>query len=237
MGKPYGVEIKWHTIACFEIRFDGTTILTDPCIGDSDGTAGTAADVEGCDYIAVTHIHWDHITDLPYLCEKFSPRVFVGDLSAMPLLSWLDYDPSLVYPMPASLALDLGAFRLKAMYGRHVDPGKTMGGLGAAFVKNPLLVRDKKLRDIQLMGSLEYRNYLFTLKNGTKILLWGNDPTPEQIALCAAEEPDIAILQCSRQDKAALGELAAACGAKIVIPHHLDLHKTEAEYMPRTKQF
>ena len=64
-----------------------------------------------------------------------------------------------------------------------------------------------------------------TLPNGTKILMWGSAPTPEQYAICKAEAPDIAIIQragISRAEKRA--DFAAAIGAKVVIPHHHDFH-------------
>ena len=77
---------------------------------------------------------------------------------------------------------------------------------------------------MQGIGSMEYRNYLFTLPNGTKILLWGNDPTPEQTNICKALKPDIAIIQRSA-DCAMIKEkakFAAAIGCKVLIPHHMD---------------
>ena len=31
----YNIRIKWLTIACFEMQFGNTTVVTDPCIGVS----------------------------------------------------------------------------------------------------------------------------------------------------------------------------------------------------------
>ena len=78
-------------------------------------------------------------------------------------------------------------------------------------------------------GCFEYRNYLLTLPNGTRILIWGNDPTPEQAELCRSLRPDVAILQRSVPTGkiAKKGEFAAAIGCKVVIPHHQDVYQKD----------
>jgi hypothetical protein len=57
-----------------------------------------------------------------------------------------------------------------------------------------------------------------------KILLWGNDPTVEQVNICKALKPDIAILQRSvkPEDIEKKAKFAAAIGCKVLIPHHHD---------------
>ena len=63
----YGVALKWLTVTCFEIRFGGVTVVSDPFVTDSPGTKLTWEAIEGCDLITLSHSHWDHITDLPHL--------------------------------------------------------------------------------------------------------------------------------------------------------------------------
>ena len=174
----YGIQIKWNTVACFEIRFGDFSVVTDPCITVSEGTDATWETVEKCDLITVSHVHWDHVTDLPELTGKFNPPVLTGELSAMPLLKWMDYNPSNIYPMTPGLSLDFGEVRVTALFGRHVDQGKRFSEMEKAFSASPLLQSDPELLAMQLLGSTEYRNYLFTAKNGTKVLIWGNNPRP-----------------------------------------------------------
>ena len=79
------------------------------------------------------------------------------------------------------------------------------------------------------MGSLEYINYLLTAKNGTKVLIWGGDPTTDQINLCKALSPDIAIVHryTKPEQCAKLAEFVKEIGCKVVIPHHHDFHKID----------
>jgi hypothetical protein len=88
---------------------------------------------------------------------------------------------------------------------------------------------------------MEYRNFLFTLPNGTKVLLWGNDPTVEQVNLCKALKPDIGIIQRSVTPEASAkkGAFAAAIGCKVVIPHHHDFKSVDDPSIldPMEKEF
>ena len=67
------------------------------------------------------------------------------------------------------------------------------------------------------------------MPNGTKILLWGNDPTVEQLNICKALQPDIAIIQRSleHEDIVKKAEFAAAIGCKVLIPHHHEFHNKD----------
>ena len=233
----YGISLKWNTVTCFEMRFGGLSVVSDPCITDSDGTDADWTAVEKCDIVTVSHIHWDHITDLPELTKKFSPRVLVGELSAFPLLKWMDYNPSSVYPMTPDLELDFGDVKIRSLFGKHVDQHKNYSELMEAFKKSPLLQKDRELMDLQLLGSTEYRNYLFTARNGVKVLLWGNNPRIEQQQMLAELRPDIAIVQFTRHTPDEMADFVSAIGAKTVIPHHMDLHFREEEYLPKAEAF
>jgi len=232
----YDIRIKWLTVACFELQFGKTTIVTDPCITKVRTNDLTWEAVDGCDLIAVTHIHWDHVTDIPALLERFPAPVLTGSLSAMPLLKWLNCNASQVYPMDVGTELDFGDVRVKALFGRHTTGGIKYDALLEGFEKNHWIADDPGLKEIQPWGSLEYRNFLFTDRAGTKVLFWGNEPTQTQKNMVRALKPDIAILQLSRQDPAEMAEFAAISGCKVVIPHHMDLLKSRAQYLPAVEQ-
>lgn len=224
MGTTYGVSIKWLAVTSFEIRCNDLTVVTDPYITECAGTDLTWECVENCDIICLGHAHWDHITDIPRLVEKFKPKILCGDQTAMPLASWLNYTPSRIYPMYPDTELDFGGVKIRALYGRHTDHKSGFNDLCDRLAHNELCAKDPGMRALQAVGSMEYRNFLFTLPNGTKILLWGNDPTVEQINICKALKPDIAIIQrpSAPEQIAEKAKFAAAIGCKIVIPHHHD---------------
>ena len=142
----------------------------------------------------------------------------------MPMAKWLNYTPSRIYPMYPDTELDFNDVKIRALYGRHTDLGQGLNDLTKRAQNNEISLADPGIAALQPSGSLEYRNFLLTLPNGTKVLLWGNDPTIEQLNICKALQPDIAIIQRSAdpemiQKKAAF---AAAIGAKVLIPHHHD---------------
>lgn len=225
MEKKYGVDIKWLAVTCFEIRCQNTTVITDPYVTECVGTDLTWEAIEKCDMICLGHSHWDHITDIPRLVDKFHPLILCGDQTAMPLAKWLNDTPSRIYPMYPNLELDFDAIKIKALYGRHTDLKRGFNDLvNYVLTENPLCKADPGIASLQAVGSMEYRNFLFTLQNGTRILLWGNDPTVEQVNICKALQPDIAIIQRSSQpaDIVKKAEFAAAIGCKVLIPHHHD---------------
>ncbi|MBQ3075219.1 MAG: MBL fold metallo-hydrolase [Clostridia bacterium] len=226
----YGVSIKWLAVASFEIKLNGKTVVTDPYITECVGTDLDYNAVESCDFITLTHSHWDHITDIPRLYEKFQPKILAGEMTALEIARWLNLWPSKVYPMYPNTELDFGAFKVKALYGRHIFNAK-WGIRSYMEERAPKLdiCKDPYILKMQEIGSFEYRNFLFTLPNGVKILHWGSAPTPEQIAICKAEKPDIAIIQRAGAPKQIekRADFAAAIGAKVVIPHHHDFQGTD----------
>ena len=224
MEKKYGVSLKWLAVTSFEMRFGNTTVVSDPYITECVGTDVTWENVENCDIICLGHAHWDHITDIPRLMDKFHPILLCGDQTAMPMAQWLNCSPTVVYPMYPDNELDFGDVKIRALYGRHTNLGQGFNDLCQRLYANPLCQADPGMAALQPIGSLEYRNFLFTTPNGTKILLWGNDPTIEQVNICKALQPDIAIIQRSvkPEDVAKKAEFAAAIGCKVLIPHHHD---------------
>lgn len=224
MDNKFGVSIKWLAVSSFEIRCNDLTIVTDPYITECVGTDLTWEAVENCDIICLGHAHWDHITDIPRLIEKFQPKILCGDQTAMPLAKWLNYSPSLIYPMYPDTELDFGDVKIRALYGRHTDLKRGFNDLCDRLNQNELCINDPGIASLQAVGSMEYRNFLFTFPNGTKILIWGNDPTTEQLNICKELNPDIAIIQQSSTPERMLkrAEFAAKTGCKVLIPHHHD---------------
>lgn len=226
--KKYGVDIKWLAVTSFEMKFGDTTVVSDPYITDCEGTEIDYTAVERCDIITLSHAHYDHITDIPKLVEKFNPIILCGQMTAMPLAKWLNCPASKVYPISYGLELDFGDVKIKALFGRHKIQPLGYKDMTAKLEKNPHCI-DDGVKELQGVGSLEYVNYLFTAKNGTKVLIWGCDPTIEQINLCKELKPDIAILQrgLGSEKCASIAKLVKEIGCKVVIPHHHDFQQVD----------
>ena len=96
--QKFGVEIKWLAVTSFELRFGDFTVVTDPYITECVGTDLDYTAVENCNAICLSHAHWDHITDIPRLAEKFNPLILCGDKTALSIAKWLDYIPAKIHP-------------------------------------------------------------------------------------------------------------------------------------------
>lgn len=232
----FGLSLRWITVTCFEFRFGSLRVVSDPFITDAPGTELDGSAIEACDLITLSHGHWDHIMDLPLLMERFQPRLLCGELMAEPLADWLNCSPSRIYPMTPDLELDFGDMKVRALFGRHTDLVTGYCDQVRDLAGRPLLHGDPKLVRLQAVGCLEYRNYLFTLPDGTRLVLWGSDPTPEQRSMLRALHPDIGLLQLSRQDPVEMGNFAADIGVRVLIPHHMDLKLKEAQYASRVEK-
>ena len=229
--EKYNVDIKWLAVASFEMKFGNTTVVTDPYITECVCTDLTYEAVENCDIICLGHAHWDHITDIPRLCEKFKPRILCGDQTATPLARWLNYTPSYIYPMYPNLELDFDDVKICALFGRHkvLRDGMGYNDIVSLIENNSRASFGEGVASMQAVGTMEYRNFLFTAPSGAKILLWGNEPTPEQVNMCKALAPDVAIIQRAVSESAIIktAEFAAKIGCKVLIPHHHDFRKVD----------
>lgn len=227
------VRIKWLSNASFEIEKNGVTVVTDPYIDGNKNSPCTYESVENCDYITLSHCHWDHIPEILPLYEKFKPVILCGSLTAEPLCEWGDLNPYYVYPMDSNLELDFDTVKIKALFGNHVNLKNNWSVINDKLSHNDIC--DERMAKIQAMGNLEYRNFLFTYPDGLKLLMWGNNLVPMQRNILKAEKPDIAVMQATGQikDPEKFADFVAAFGPKIVIPHHMDLSKPMDAVIPK----
>ena len=187
------VSIRWLTIACFEIRVGDFRIVIDPCIGESPRAPFGPEVIEGADIVLLSHTHWDHITDLAYVMEKFHCPVLCGELSAPALIEMLNANPHDVYPVTPNLELDFGGARVRALFARHTNQHCTHADLTDPAHQRPWVNTPQRLA-CGNFGDLEYRDYLITTPGGLKIMFWGSNATPEQLGIIRELKPDIAII-------------------------------------------
>lgn len=225
------ISLRWLTIACFEVRIGDFAVVIDPCIGVSQRAPFGAEVIDKADLILLSHGHWDHITDIKDIMDRFTCPLLCGELTAPPMLRYLNCNPRYLYPMTPNLELDFGGAKIRALFGKHVNQHKILKDLTEGVLTNPI-IDTPEMRECAFYGYLEYRNYLITAPSGTKILFWGNEGSPEQLNIARELKPDIALLQYTRQSPQELAQMVAAGGIKVLIPHHMDLFKDEAEYEP-----
>ena len=229
--KKFGVRIKWLGCACFEMDFGAATVVSDPWITGNAKTELTWEAVEKCDYITLSHGHYDHTLDIPALVKKFDSYLLCGENTAVPMMRFADMNPMKVYPMHPDLELDFDAVKIKALYGRHTSLPGTVSERDAIWQNHPKNDGNPLFIELGKWGDFEYRNFLFTTPDGTTILIWGNRlDRPEQRNQLLEIKPDIAILQMTKNSGADTAAVCKEMGCKVVIPHHFDF---PGDYMPK----
>lgn len=98
-----GVRLRWLNTAGFEIETSsGTHILLDPFLdGVYKGITCYPFSIdktEKCDYLLLSHIHFDHAQNVGNLQHRFPAlNLFVPDLSGDPLCQVQDLDCARLY--------------------------------------------------------------------------------------------------------------------------------------------
>jgi len=223
MSEKLGVRIKWLGCACFEMDFGGLTVVNDPWITPNEATNLTWEDVEKCDYITLTHGHYDHTLDIPALMEKFGARVLCGEFTSVPLLKWTNANPMSIYPMTPNLELDFDDVKIKALYGKHGPFPGTASARAEVWKNRPLTAEDPKQFELNFWGDFEYRNFLYTMPNGTRVLICGSKLLPDQCNILRQEKPDVVLMQVVGVNPGAqVAALMKEIGCKVLIPFHFD---------------
>lgn len=187
--------------------------------------------IEKADMILLSHSHWDHITDIRKLMDRFNCPLLCGELTAALMLRLLGCNPRDVYPMTPNLELDFDVVKVRALFGRHTDQRLSLQELTDTINSHPT-VDSARMETCMFYGNLEYRNYLIDAPSGMKALFGGNNVTVEQINTVRSLRPEIALLQYTKQKPEELAQQVQAGGIKVLIPHHMDLAKTEDPYDP-----
>lgn len=229
----FGLRIKWLGCACFEMDFGGVTVVNDPWITPNPSTQLTWEAVEKCDYITLSHGHYDHITDIPELVKKFDPYVICGENTAMPLMKWTDLNPTKVFPVCPDLELDTDAVKIKALYGRHNLRPSGWNQLDKVWQSHEMTEGDPNLVELNKWGDFEYRNFLFTSPNGVKTLMWGTPlDHPIQRNILIVQKADIVMMMSTKRYPAAdTAEFLSKTGCKTVIVHHIDFPRDKTEFV------
>ena len=215
-----GFKIRWISCACFEIELpNGRRIMTDPYITDSPFSTIDVNDIEGADYILLSHTHFDHVTDVGKLAEKFDSKVLVGSLSAYDLASHYDMNPNNIYAVSNGDVFEFDDCKIEVFFGKHINLPFSINEVG------PVMAEDqgyKNMEKVNSNGSLEFMNFLITLENNLTIFVWGGKVTDEQYHRFKLIKPNIALMQIPGNSKDDLSKFIGHINPQIVIPHHHD---------------
>lgn len=211
---------------------NGKTILIDPYYPENV-SGHTQDDIQGADYIVITHTHYDHDLNLGYIAKKFNSKVILPAMAALAEAKYqhLTYDS--IYPVFPNSKLTFPDFSLEVFQAKH----NTLGT--AAYDPNVDITYKmtgvKGDLDVDALGGIFSLDYLITTNNGFKILLAsGQNMWEESISNFQSIRPNMLIRQCSvrplgqdlytgaQVDAETLAKLFTSYNAQILVPFHMD---------------
>lgn len=241
-------RIRWLGTACFQvITGRRETILFDPFLDDAIGAPIVSTEIEACDYIFLTHGHWDHILDVGKLARRFRPAIFSNAATAAALVKHQAVETSLIHVVAWGDEVRKDGFSVRVLEGEHVDGRKEYERLSGKPYPDAEMRRDpegtqkkvyrvtqgdirlpKRHREwMQMYPAGEQLNFLLTLDNNLRIYVAGTYPANHIIAQAADVHTDITLLQVLSGGKLRglekkTAQLAMASGCSIVAPQHHD---------------
>lgn len=240
------MKIRWITTTCFEILLpNGKNILLDPWTGNSPKEPGmaietgfTVDDFTGCDYVFVSHSHFDHYDVMKELLEKKQTdscggHVFLPALSAKALCELHDIPLVDVTPMYPYETFYLDDITVTPLPCRHFgDKGIFVKDTPSDCV-NSMLKQGWTPAEADLMqwGTIEESDLAIALKdcNLRFMVLGGRVYRFNNVYKFAEDfQPNFVIRQVSNgATPEAYAEMVARYKAPIVFPSHHDTHHLE----------
>lgn len=126
-------RVTFYGHSCFLVETSGVKVLFDPFITPNDLAKEINLDSISCDYIFVSHGHFDHTADLLTLAKK-SGAVVVGSWE---LHSWLNAKGLMnTHPMNIGGKWNFGFATVKMVLAVHSNslPDGSYGGTAAGYV-------------------------------------------------------------------------------------------------------
>lgn len=230
-------KIKWLTNSAFEFTTEDNKLITfDPCVRFMAFEEYDETVYRKPDYVMISHLHWDHIADIRYLYENYTPVILCGQLSRQPLAHYINANFADIYPAVINQELDFDSFKVKPLYAIHRNVKKRLSDYEPMTAETYTRI-DNDIASVAEMGSLEMTNYLLTLKNGKTVLFWGGEFGLVQENLLRDLRPDVAIMQASPTMMDRFGKVVDAIKPKLVIPYHHDFGLTKDKWMPLLQDY
>jgi len=240
------IKMRWLGTACFEIVLpDKQTIIIDPYVDDSNSSPIMSDQFEGCNYIFITHGHYDHVLDVGKLAHRFRPRIFCSEVTAESLITHQGVTDSLINRVKPGDTIRVEGLTVEVLHGVHVDFGREYLRLTGRELADegpdPKVIIKKALMAMmetdQIPGQFpewmgkypqgEQLNFVFEPVGGKRIYMAGSYPDPEVIEEAKKAKAHITLLQVLPGKSLAgiedqVAQLAIASECKIAIPQHHD---------------
>lgn len=234
-------RMRWLGTACFEILLpDRKTLVTDPYLDDAVAAPITSDEIEHCDYIFITHGHYDHVLDVGKLVRRFGPKVFCNQTAAEALARHQGVDPQRLHTLRVGDRVEEPNLTIEVLRGVHVDfakehkrlTGKDLnsepGAGGQALrVFGPVRLPAKMSEWMANYPAGEQLNFVFEPSGGSRIYMAGSYPDPSLLEVAATARAEVTLLQVMANNtlrglEEQTARFAMASGCRIVVPQHHD---------------
>jgi len=241
------LRLRWLGTACFEIILpDKQTIVIDPFVDDAINAPIRSQQFNVCDYIFITHGHYDHILDVGKLAERFSPEIFCSDVTARSLIEVQGVDPGLISRVTPGDRIQRKGLDVDVIQALHVDFASeyrrlTGHDLSEHVPVEPMTTVKEALKVMLGTDQVPERfeewmttypggeqlNYVFEPDGGKRVYMAGTYPHADIIKAAEAARAYITLLQVLpgntvRGMEEQIARLARASGCRIAIPQHHD---------------
>ena len=219
-----GVQVRYINSQCYEfILPNGKHLITDPYISPINLVGFRkfpVEEIEQCDYILMTHTHYDHTSDIGYLYKKFDCKVFCCSMVATELARYFDVPPGRIYPFDNMDTYDMPDFRLTTVRGKHFPmlrvsfkPGELPPDFGGP-------AHDM----LNYMGTIFSFDFCITLNNNLRIMFVSGDDEYNNIYKVADEfKPNILFRHTAGNVSGPeWAKVIARFGAQLAFPNHQD---------------
>ncbi len=242
------VKIRWLGANCFQIIFpENKTLIIDPYIDNSLTSPIHTSEIEKCDWIFITHGHYDHALDAGKLFSRHKCKIYCNGTTASTLITIQNVLKEFINTVNIGDRINLNGVKVKVLAGHHTnfeneykrvhkkDPpsvdsfksyedylkfrSKFMHGTEQIpdFIKD---IREKYKGGEQLMFLIEH-------KSGTRIFVAATHPTQEIIEFSKSIDSTVTLLQCPLGNRLIgieneVAKIAINSKSKIVIPCHHD---------------
>jgi L-ascorbate metabolism protein UlaG (beta-lactamase superfamily) len=240
------IQMRWLGTACFEIVLPNRkTLIIDPYLDDSVSAPITSGEIKGCEYIFLTHGHYDHVLDVGKLTERYKPKIFCSDVVATSLTEHQGVPPELITRVKGGEIIREEGLKVEVLKGYHVDfekeykrvTGQDMGDDGPdplSMIKKAVTVLfgsdqfPERLSDwMKWYPQGEQLNFVFDPAGGRRIYMAGTYPDPSIIEVAKQARAHITLLQVLPGNilpglEQQTANLAIASGCQIAVPQHHD---------------
>ncbi|MGY0002988.1 MBL fold metallo-hydrolase [Micromonospora sp. I033] len=231
------VSFRWWGTSGWRIDIGDRTVLVDPYLSRYDtGLFRGAFDqdtpltvrpavidplVDRADNILVTHTHWDHFNDVPYIAGRTGARV-LGTLTAYHLGLAYGVPSGQLAPVKGGEVLDFGGYTVEVVSSLHSrNAGWSMAFPGVR-VSRP--AKPEKIADLPEGDTLAYQ---IRVDGGPSVFFMGASDFVERNLVGLA--PDVAMVASAATTATAdyVPRLMAALDhPKVVVPVHWDNFET-----------